>query len=305
MELREINTFVQVARFQSFSRAAAHLGYSQAAVTIQIKQLEQELGVHLFDRIGKQITLTHQGEVFFEYAASVLRDLSRAKEAVSSETELTGQLCIGAIESVSSCLLPAVLETYHRLHPKVRLRIVTESPEALLDMMNQNVIDIVYFMDKRMYDRRWIKVLEEPEQIVFVCAPEHPLAGKEGVCLDQLVDQSFILTERNASYRFLLDQYLASENRRIRPFLETGNTEFIIRFLKKGMGISFLPAFTVSRELEEGSLVTLDVKNFRLQIWRQMVHHKDKWLNREMAEFIRLARNENRLFGVNGRQGNA
>ena len=71
MEFREISTFLQVAQYQSFSKAARHLGYSQAAVTIQIKQLEQELGVHLFDRIGKQISLTHQGQVFYQYAVSI------------------------------------------------------------------------------------------------------------------------------------------------------------------------------------------------------------------------------------------
>ncbi len=80
MEFREISTFLQVAQYQSFSKAARHLGYSQAAVTIQIKQLEQELGVHLFDRIGKQISLTHQGQVFYQYAVSIRNDLEQAKK---------------------------------------------------------------------------------------------------------------------------------------------------------------------------------------------------------------------------------
>ena len=83
MEFRELSTFLQVAKLQSFSKAAKVLGYSQAAVTIQIKQLEQELGAHLFDRIGKQTTLTHQGSAFYEYAASIIRDMAQAKDAVS------------------------------------------------------------------------------------------------------------------------------------------------------------------------------------------------------------------------------
>ena len=83
MEFRELSTFLQVAKLQSFSKAAKVLGYSQAAVTIQIKQLEQELGVHLFDRIGKQTSLTHQGSVFYEYAASIMRDIAQAKDAIT------------------------------------------------------------------------------------------------------------------------------------------------------------------------------------------------------------------------------
>lgn len=86
MEFREIVTFLQAAKLQSFSKAARQLGYSQAAVTIQIKQLEQELGVHLFDRIGKQTTLTHQGQVFYEYASAIMRDLAQAKDAMANPT---------------------------------------------------------------------------------------------------------------------------------------------------------------------------------------------------------------------------
>ena len=89
MELREIRTFLKVAQLNSFSRAAKELGYSQAAVTIQVKQLEEELGTHLFDRIGKQTVLTHQGTIFYEYASSVMRDLACARDAVCGSRELT------------------------------------------------------------------------------------------------------------------------------------------------------------------------------------------------------------------------
>lgn len=89
MELREIAAFLQVAQLKSFSKAARALGYSQAAVTIQIKQLEQELGIHLFDRIGKQTILTHQGMVFYDHAAAVMREISCARAAVTESQELS------------------------------------------------------------------------------------------------------------------------------------------------------------------------------------------------------------------------
>ena len=109
MEFRELSTFLQVAKLQSFSKAAKVLGYSQAAVTIQIKQLEQELGVHLFDRIGKQTSLTHQGSVFYDHAASIMRDIAQAKDAVSHPQKLNGHLCIGTIESICASLFPSLL----------------------------------------------------------------------------------------------------------------------------------------------------------------------------------------------------
>lgn len=289
MELREIITFLQVAQHKSFSKAARQLGYSQAAVTIQIKQLESELGVHLFDRIGKQTTLTHQGSLFYEYACDVVKSLERAKDALAESEELTGHLSLGAIESVCGSLLPELLTRYHTLHPNVSVSIVTDSPENLLDMMNSNALDIVYFMDKRMYDPKWVKVMEIPENIVFVTAGNDPLLSKKDLTLPEVVEQPFLLTEKNASYRLILDQYLTSKNLSIRPFLEIGNTEFIIRMLKRGLGVSFLPEFTIRQNLLNGDLSILNVQDFSLRIWRQMVYHKDKWVTREMAEFIRLA----------------
>ena len=290
MEFREISTFLQVAQYQSFSKAARQLGYSQAAVTIQIKQLEHELGVHLFDRIGKQISLTHQGQVFYQYAVSIRNDLERAKNAVSDPSTLSGKLCLGTIESICASIFPDLLAEYHRLHPEVTISIVTDSPGVLLDRMNENAIDIVYLLDRRIYDNRWCKTLEEPEENIFVASPDHELALIERELeLDEVLRFPFFLTEKDASYRHMLEQYLASINRSVKPFLEIGSTEFIIHMLLKNTGISFLPKFTVQRELQQKQLTALNVRGFQMQTWRQIFYHKDKWVTREMQEFLRLA----------------
>lgn len=290
MEFREISTFLQVAQYQSFSKAARQLGYSQAAVTIQIKQLEHELGVHLFDRIGKQISLTHQGQVFYQYAISIRNDLERAKNAVSDPSTLSGKLCLGTIESICASIFPDLLAEYHRLHPEVTISIVTDSPGVLLDRMNENAIDIVYLLDRRIYDNRWCKTLEEPEENIFVASPDHELAlAERELELDEVLRFPFFLTEKDASYRHMLEQYLASINRSVKPFLEIGSTEFIIHMLLKNTGISFLPKFTVQRELQQKQLTALNVRGFQMQTWRQIFYHKDKWVTREMQEFLRLA----------------
>ena len=129
MELREIRTFVAVAQYGSFSRAAAHLGYSQAAVTIQMKQLEQKLGVVLFDRIGKGVHLTTSGQRFYPHAIRILNDLSLAQEDLQAESQLTGSLKIGTINSLCAAVLPQLLERYHSRCPLVRLSVVTDTPQ--------------------------------------------------------------------------------------------------------------------------------------------------------------------------------
>lgn len=290
MEFRELSTFLQVAKLQSFSKAAKVLGYSQAAVTIQIKQLEQELGVHLFDRIGKQTSLTHQGSVFYDHAASIMWDIAQAKDAVSHPQKLNGHLCIGTIESICASLFPSLLTEYHKLHPEVNISIRTDSPDQLLEQINGNQLDLVYFMDKRVYDVKWEKVLEEPEEIVFAATADHPLAQRsEPLSLDDVLSYPMVVTEKNASYRLILEQYLAAMGKSLQPYLEIGNTDFILQFLKQNTGITFLPRFTVEKAVSEGYLRILSVKKFSIRTWRQILYHKDKWVTREMAEFIRLA----------------
>ena len=289
MEFREISTFLQVAKFKSFSRAADQLGYTQAAVTIQIKNLENELGVHLFDRIGKQTLLTHQGRIFYNYASNITREISQAKDALSNPDELTGKLCLGTIESVCASVFPVLLREYHRRYPKVNIKIVTDSPEILLHMMDKNTLDIVYFLDKPVYNTKWVKVLEKPEEVFFVSSSENPLSKRRELNLDEVICQPFISTEKDASYRLLLEESLAEKGYELHPFLETGNTEFIINQLRHNLGVSFLPGFIVKKDLDEGRLSRLDVRDFHLQVCRQIVYHKDKWVTREMKAFLELA----------------
>lgn len=295
MELRELQTFIQAAQLKSFSKAAHTLGYSQAAVTIQIKNLEAELGTPLFDRIGKQTILTHQGTIFYTHALTILNNIECAKSAVTETKDLTGVLTIGTIESICASIFQPLLEEFHERYPNVTISIVLDSPDVLLDRMNKNAIDLVYLLDQRIYDHRWEKVFEEPEDIVFVSSAEHPCAKKAAVTnaplsLDELLKEPFLLTEKNASYRFVLDRYLAAYGKKIDPFLEIGNTEFIINLLKNNAGLSFLPEFSVKNEVTAGRLSILPVKDFHMRIWRQILYHKDKWITREMSAFIELAK---------------
>ena len=287
MEFRELNTFLEITRLGSFCRAAEHLGYSQAAVTVQIKNLERELGVRLFDRIGKQISLTHQGTLFLEHAKRLTKDLAEAKSAVAENDEPCGCLSIGTIESICASILPDVLARCHTLHPKMTVSVATDSPDQLLDQMNQNALDIVYFLDKKIYDPRWVKALERPDEAIFVTSATSPFAGK-CFSLNEIVCLPFLLTEKNASYRSLLEQRLASENLEIHPFLEIGSTEFIIHMLKTIPCVSFLPQFCVRKDIAQGLLTPIHVPEFHMTIWHQIVYHKDKWVSREMGEFIRM-----------------
>lgn len=289
MEFRQLHTFVTIAQEESFSRAAELLGYSQSAVTVQIRRLEGELKVRLFDRMGKQTILTAQGRRFLQYANDILRDLEQAKMAVSTEEEPHEPLHVGTLESLCFSKLPPILKYFRDHYPKVPVKITTGSPKELIGMMERNQLDLIYFLDRSRYSSSWNKELEVREPIVFVASPESRLAGTRGLTVEELLEEPFFLTEKNENYRRELDQFLESKNKGLTPVLEISNTEFIIQSLRRNRGISYLPYFAVEERIREGTLAVLDVTDFRAVMYRQLFYHKNKWKSPEMEEFIRLA----------------
>lgn len=292
MEIRQLITFVKIVQMESFSQAAADLGYSQSAVTVQIRLLEEELNTRLFDRLGKRISLTAQGQHFLTYAYNILNEVNRAKLSLEDESELTNPLHIGTIESLCFSKFPPILHYFREHHPKVAVRVTTASPEELIEMMEHNQLDLIYILDEPRYNNSWHKAMECREEVVFVSSTDFPLSGRKHLHLEELLCEPFFLTEKNANYRRALDQYLASKEMILSPFLEISNTEFIIKMIQENRGLSLLPRFAVEESAGQGQLAILDVEDFHTSMYRQIFYHKDKWKTKEMDEFIRLAKED-------------
>lgn len=288
MEIQELITFVTIAKHNSFSRASEHLGYSQAAVTVHIRNLEQELQVRLFDRLGKKISLTGQGRIFYEHACQVLTDYRLACESVKQNEPLTGTLRLGTIDSLCASVFPDILEKYHQRHPGVFVTVTTDTPAVLMNKLNNNDIDVVYLLDEQLNDARWIKVLDAMESAVFAVSSRHPLAQHPVCTLEELLAFPFILTEKDASYRRVLDYELRLRHLEILPQFESNNTDLILNMVRSNMGATFLPEYSIIGDLEKGIITKLDVPSFQIHVWRQVIHHKDKWVSREMQAFFEL-----------------
>lgn len=290
MELRNLQTFIRVAELQSFSKAAKSLGYSQAAVTIQIQQLEEELGTRLFERFHKSISLSEKGLCFFPYAQDILHQAHCACVAMQDSIAPSGRLRIGTIESLCSSIFPSLIRTYHKQYPKVTITLETSSPQQLLEALNKNDIDLVYVLDKPIYDSHWIKVMKEQEDVVFVCSPAHPITQKTNIYIADILQEDMILTEPDASYRHALEQFLLQKNLHLTPSLEVGNTDFIIQLLLGHEQISFLPYIAIAPYVEKKQLTVLHPQDVSFQIYRQMLYHKSKWITPQMQAFIDLAK---------------
>ena len=289
MEIRQLQTFVQAAQLESFSKTAEMLGYSQSAITVQMRLLETELNTRLFDRMGKRVVLTPQGREFLKSANKILYEVNKASKSMNEERELTNPLHVGTIESLCTAKFPRILSEFHSLHPRVNLQITIDSPEKLVRMMEHNELDLIYILDTPRWDENWVKVMELAEPVVFVASAASKFAGKDRLVLDDILQEPFFLTEKHANYRQALDQQLALRRQSISPVLEISDTAFIIRMLELNQGLSFLPYFAVEQDIYKHRIITLDVKDIHISMYRQIFYHKNKFRTREMEEFIRLA----------------
>lgn len=289
MEFRQLQTFMIIAQTESFSKAAELLGYSQSAVTVQIRLLEKELDTRLFERMGRKIALTAQGQNLQIHAERILEEMSQAEAEIRLEQELCSPLHVGVIESLFFTKLPPILGYFRQHYPKVSLKLTTGTPKELIEHMEYNQLDLIYILDRPRYNNRWSKEMEKKEDIVFVTNPKLAITQKQDLMVEDILNNPFFLTEKNENYRKELDQFLESKDIILTPSLESSNTEFIIRMIIENGGISYLPYFAVEKSIKSGELAVLKVKDFQLSMYQQIFYHKSKWKTKEMEEFIRLA----------------
>ena len=247
----------------------------------------------LFDRTGKKVVLTPQGEEFLEHANRILYDVHQAKASMNDTDELKNPLHIGTIESLCTVKFPKIIRKFREQYPRVSIRITVDSPEKLIQMMEHNELDMIYILDTPRWDSNWIKVMEKAEPVMFVTSVSHRLAKERNLLLDDLLKESFYLTERNANYRQALDGQLALRRKELSPMLEISDTAFIKKMLMRGGGVSFLPRFAVEDDIEKKKLTLLDVKDIEITMYRQIFYHKNKFKTKEMEKFTEFALEDN------------
>lgn len=286
MEIRNLESFVQVAALGSFTRAAESMGYTQSSVSTQIQNLENELGVPLFERINHSVKLTEKGKEILSLTHKLFRTVDAIKKTADNPLSLSGHIRIAAAPSLCHWLFQHDFEQFHQFFPGISLEIISTSTEDMFGLLNRNEVDLVYTLDHHLYDRNYVIAYEAPVTCHFFCSNSHPLAQKESVALEELVQETFVLTERNMSYQKLLDEFLTSRSLDISPFLELGDTSLIAQMLERGSMLSFLPDYVCETGVQNKSLARLSVPDLHIEIWKQLLYHKNKWISPEIQCMI-------------------
>lgn len=293
MELRLLSTFLTVANLGSFTQAADQLNYAQSSVTSQVQALENELGVRLFERLGKNIALTEEGRRLLPYARQILNLSQDAREAVSPAQTLNGPLVIGAPESLFAVRLGPLLSAFRLQYPEVEISLRFGSCSDFSEYLRDGIIDLAFYIDRRFAATPYVTLMEWPEQLALLAAPGHPLAARGApISVTDLEGASLILCEQGCTYREMLRRMLEDAGVTPGSTLESSSVQVMKQLAADGFGVTLLPRVAVLDELRDGRLAELpwaDQAAGMEELSVRMVRHKDKWVTPAMRAFLQMA----------------
>ena len=288
MDIRNLTTFVHVAELGNFSRAAERLGYSQPTVSVQIRQLEQELGFRLFDRIGHSVRLTDKGRDTLSYAQQVCRLCEQMTSDNSESTEKASLIRVATSDSLSASLLYECFPHIRKNHPHIHLELTTAGTEDLFSLLDHNEVDIVCTLDSHIYNTDYIIAGEKNIGVHFVVNSDSPLSDKDFLTKEDLMGHELLLTEKGMSYRRLLDAWLAKNSLEVNPVLEAGQADLICSLVEMGLGCSFLPDYITEDAVSRGTVKRLSAEGFYPELWKQILYHREKWVSHSMQAVLNI-----------------
>ena len=291
MTITQLSTFLKIVEMRSFSSAANSLGYAQSTVTTQIKQLEDELGCVLFERLGKTISLTSSGERLIPYAEKMLQLERDIRLDVTDEENPAGVLNLGVSESLCINRLPRILMEFNRNNPRTEIRIQFVTHEIIPDLLQKGELDLVYTLNPLFKDER-IRILHKKREKLGFYAPFDLPVAKKSICAEDLKELPLLLTGHGCNFRHMLISHLESVGISPKIVLETDSKEILKQFAINGLGVAFIPDMTAEAETKSSKLRRLSWKGPDFPIYSQVLIHKDKHQNKAMTSLIELIKRD-------------
>jgi DNA-binding transcriptional LysR family regulator len=256
--LRQLRTFAAVAKHGSFVRAAGELHITPPAVSMQIKELEDEVGLPLFDRGAKSVSLTMTGEYLLVYVRRVLATLKEADDAMARlRGAQVGRITIGMV-STAKYFLPRLLARFRAEHRGVEMRLAVGNREQLIRQLQEGDVDLaVMGRPPREIAARAEPFAAHPHGVL--ASPAHPLASRREIPPALLAEEEFIVREEGSGTRAAMEQFFRDAHIRPPQIMEMASNETIKQAVIANMGLAFLSLHTAGLEIETGQLVVLDI----------------------------------------------
>jgi DNA-binding transcriptional LysR family regulator len=287
MELDQVTAFLEVARNQSFSRAAEKLYRTQPAISAQIRSLEEEFGQKLFDRLGRRIFLTPSGEVLFEYGERLLalhrETMQRVREAHGL---VAGQLIVGANEATCLYVLPQVFAEFKRQFPQVGISVYRSFSHKILQKMSASEIDVgIVTLPVSQNNLKVIPIFEDELHVMVPAG--HPFAKRASVKVEDLVKEPLIFP-KGGHTRELLERIFRKYRNQLQISMELASVESIKKFVGAGLGVSLLSRSYAEMECKSGILKLVPIHGMKLVRRLGLVYRTDRHISRAAQAFAEV-----------------
>jgi DNA-binding transcriptional LysR family regulator len=275
--LRQLKVFETAARHLNFSRAAEELHLTQPAVSTQLKLLQQHAGMKLFEQLGKKVYLTPAGAELLRYSRAIIELFRQAGEAMATRQGVSGGTLNVAVISAGDYFFPQLLAEFTRTAPGVKLNLGVFNRQQLLQQLGDNLTDLA-IMVRPPRELDTVNEPFAPHPYVIVARPDHPLTRRKRIPAAALLQEPWLTRERGSDTWNSMEDGFGAHLAKLNIAMEIRSTETIKQAVIAGMGISFLSAHTIGRELGMRQLAVLDVIGFPLQLQWYVVHLRHKVL---------------------------
>ncbi len=290
MNERQLKIFHEVATRLNMTQAASALYMSQPAVSQTIKDLEREFGLNFFDRIGKKLYLTCNGEILFSYARRILNLHNECLNEIKSAKDLkSGRLRIGASTTIGIYILTDIIGKYSKDNKDIDISIIIENTNNIVNLILENKIDFAYVEGPVHSDEIIVEDFYDDE-LVIITSTEHHFAKQKTIDIKALEKEKIIMREKGSGTREIIETLLLSHNIKIQKSLELGNTEAIKKAVEAGLGISCISNRAISKEVKHNNLAIIKLKNEKIIRKLSVIYHKDKILSNLFNSFLQYSR---------------
>lgn len=289
--LRQLQVFEAAARLGGYTRAAEALHLSQPAVSMQIRQLEGQAGMPLFDQIGKKLHLTDAGRTLYSHAQSILAQVHEAQlELEEMRGVRRGQLNI-TIASTANYFAPRLLAAFCQRHPEVKVSLDVSNREHILELLHETDKDLAIMgRPPEPSDLMAHPFMDNP--LVVIAAPSHPLAQASNIPLTRLNQEAFISREIGSGTRIAVERFFDEAGTRLTTAMEMSSNEAIKQAVQAGLGLGVVSVHTLEMELELKRLVILDVQGFPILRHWYVVHRQGKRFSAVAQAFLNFVMDE-------------
>ena len=287
MNIRKLEIFYRTAKCLNMSQVAKDMYISQPSISQCISEIESEVDAKLFDRIGKKLYLTHEGQIFYEYTRRILNIYEEGINVICSSKANKGKLVIGASTTIGTYIMPYIIHKFNQKEKDIEISMIIDNKQNIEELILNNKVDIA-FIEGTVNSKEIILKDIWTDELVFISSINHEWNGKKYLDIEDLKNNKFIIREDGSGTRQRFEGFLENKDIKFNSYIELSNLEAILNYVKLNIGVSCVPYMSVLSEENSKSINVYRIKDHKINRSLYSAIHKDKYISKPIECFMKF-----------------